>query len=211
VKVSDTVVQVDSMGGPTLLLADDYVTLVDTGMPDEEDFILEAIEAAGRQPGDVRQILITHSDVDHIGGLPRLVAETGAKVYAQAIEADVVEGRRPSRGGQMFEPTTVDEIVEDGEVLPFNGGIHVLATHGHTIGHVSYYLPADGVLIAGDCVGNAEGLASSRPQSTYDPDAARATVHRLADLAPATVCFGHGPPIVGDAAAQLRGLAGRVG
>jgi glyoxylase-like metal-dependent hydrolase (beta-lactamase superfamily II) len=211
VRVSDTVVQVDAMGGPTLLLADGYVTLVDTGMPDEEDFVLEALAAAGRRPQDVRQILITHSDVDHIGGLPRLVAETGATVYAQEIEADVVEGRRPSRGGQMFQPTTVDEIVEDGQVLSFNGGIQVLSTFGHTIGHVSYFLPEEGVLVAGDCIGNADGLAGSRPQSTYDPDAARATVHKLAALAPRTVCFGHGPPIVGDAAAQLQELAGRVG
>jgi glyoxylase-like metal-dependent hydrolase (beta-lactamase superfamily II) len=209
-RVSDSVVQVESMGGPTLLLGEGYVTLVDAGMPGEEDAILAALADAGRKSEEIRQILITHSDVDHIGGLPKMVAATGARVYAQAIEADVIEGRRPSRGGQMFEPTPVDEIVEDGDLLPFHGGVHVISTFGHTIGHVSYYLPAEGVLIAGDCVGNAEGLAGSRPQSTYDTGQAHETLRKLAALAPATVCFGHGPPLVGDAAEQLRTLADRL-
>lgn len=207
-RVTDSVHQLDELvGGPSLLVGDE-LALVDAGLPGSEDAIFALIESLGRDRGEVRHIFVTHSDPDHIGSLAALVAATGAQVYAQADEAEVVEGKRPNRGGDTVErAVSVDRIVAGGDVLPVHGGIRVVESFGHTTGHVSYLLDAGNVLFAGDALNNLEGLAGSMPQYTFDPDRAREAVKILAALEPDAICFGHGPPIAGGAAAKLQALA----
>jgi glyoxylase-like metal-dependent hydrolase (beta-lactamase superfamily II) len=208
-KITDTIYQVeDTGGGVFLLVGDEYITMVDTGVPNSEGKIFAQLEALGRKASDVKHILITHTDGDHIGSLPALVQATGAQVYAQRDEADVVEGRRATRAGAMItRPVNVDRIVHDGEVLPLHGGIRVVETRGHTLGHTSYLLLSDNLLFVGDCMVNTEGLGGSRPQYTYNTEQAKETVRKLADLAPDSLTFGHGTPIVGSAAEQIKKLA----
>jgi glyoxylase-like metal-dependent hydrolase (beta-lactamase superfamily II) len=193
------------VGGPTILLGD-TVTIVDTGVPGSEDAILTAIEDAGRSPDDVADIVITHADGDHVGSLAALVERTGATVWAGTYEADVIEGQAPSRAGNVKESGSVDRRFAPGETLPLHGGIETVATHGHTEGHISLYVPAEGVLIAGDALNNRDGLSGSSPEHTADPAQARAAVSTLAALRPDSIVFGHGPSIVGGAAQQLEEL-----
>lgn len=208
-KITTTVYQVDDVtGNPGLIVGDTHLTLVDAGLPGDEGKILALIQALGRTPADVKHILITHSDRDHIGALPEIVAATGARVYAQRDEAEVIEGKRKSRGGQMARlPVKVEQIVKEGDVLPLHGGIRVIETFGHTMGHVCYYLLAEKLLFTGDCLQNINGLGGSLPQYTADAALANATVRKLAALGPQVLAFGHGPAIVDDAAARLRALA----
>ena len=196
----------DLVGGPSLVLDDD-VTIVDTGLAEEAGEILEALEALGRRRDEVARILVTHADRDHVGGLAELVAATGARVHAPAYEADVIEGKTASRAGETKEWGRVDERVEPGTTLPFHGGIDVVDTHGHTHGHVVYFLRDDGVLFAGDCVNNVEGLVRSPSRITADEAGADEAVRTIAALGPANVCFGHGPSLVGDGAERLAELA----
>ena len=196
----------DVVGGPTLLLGDAEVVLVDTGVPGADAEILAALAELGREPHELRHVLITHADGDHVGGLAALVEATGARVYTSEHEADVIEGRALARNGETREWGRVDQRVRPGETLPVHGGIEVIGTAGHTLGHVAYFLPADGVLVAGDCVNNSDGLVASPPRLTADADQARNAVHTIAELAPQTLCMGHGPSIVGDAAERLAEL-----
>jgi len=158
-KITNTVYQVDDVvGAPSVIVGDGYLTLVDAGVPNSEAQIFALIEALGRKPVDVKHILLTHSDGDHIGALPALVAATGAKVYAQRDEAEVVQGKRQSRGGKMVAtPVKVDQVVKEGDVLPLHGGIRVVESFGHTLGHVCYYLLAEKLLFTGDCLTNTNG------------------------------------------------------
>jgi glyoxylase-like metal-dependent hydrolase (beta-lactamase superfamily II) len=198
------------VGGPTLILGDNSVTLVDTGVPGADVEIVEALESLGRSSDDVKRILITHADGDHVGGLAALADATGARVYASEHEAKVIEGQAPSRRGETHVWGRVDECVTPGDALPFHGGIDVIDTAGHTLGHVAYFLRSDGVLFSGDCVNNRGGLSGSPPELTADEEQARAAVQTIAALRPRSVCFGHGPSLIGDAAAQLDELATRV-
>jgi glyoxylase-like metal-dependent hydrolase (beta-lactamase superfamily II) len=81
------------------------------------------------------------------------------------------------------------------------GGFTVLETPGHTPGHVSYWRERDRVLIAGDVLTNVNmstgvsGLHEPLAFGTPDPARNRACARRLAELQPALVCFGHGPPL----------------
>jgi glyoxylase-like metal-dependent hydrolase (beta-lactamase superfamily II) len=198
------------VGGPTLLVGPDRITLIDAGLPGSEEAIFSAIDSLGRRPGDIKVVLITHADGDHIGALHAIVEASGAKVYAPGEEADIVEGNAPTRGGDVMPGAPVERRLRDGETLPLHGGIQVVATHGHSPGHVSYYLPREGLLVAGDCIVNVEGLAGSLPQYTSDTEQARQAVRRIAELRPGTICFGHGPSIVGNAAEQLEALAASI-
>jgi glyoxylase-like metal-dependent hydrolase (beta-lactamase superfamily II) len=208
-RVNDDIHQLDDLvGGPAILLDEDEVVLVDAGLPGSEDAVFALVESLGRDRGQLRHVLITHADGDHIGSLPAVVEASGARVYAQAAEAEVVEGVRPGRGGKVVErPVQVDQIVAGGDVLPLLGGIRVVETFGHTDGHVSYLVETGSVLMAGDALNNVDGLDGSMAQYTEDTERARQAVEKLARLEPDTICFGHGPPIVGGAAAQLEQLA----
>ena len=208
-KITNTVFQVDDvMGGPSIILGDNYVSLIDTGVPNNEEKIFSLIESLGRKPSDLKHILITHSDGDHIGSLHALVQATGARVYAQADEAEVIQGKRKSRGGQMVsEPVQVSQVVKDGDVLPIHGGIKVIETFGHTTGHIVYLLLNENLLLAGDCLNNMNGLEGSMPQYTANMQQAKDTVKKLATLTPESIVFGHGPPILSNAAQKLKALA----
>ena len=161
-KIGDGVYHLpDIVGGPTILLGE-TVVLVDTGVPGSDDPIVAAVEEIGRDAADVTDIVITHADGDHIGSLAALVARTGATVWAGGHEADVIEGKAPSRGGDTNRTAAVDRRFVPGETLPLQGGIETVDTHGHTAGHVSLFLPRERILIAGDAINNGEGLGGSR-------------------------------------------------
>lgn len=195
------------VGGPTILVGE-TVTIVDTGVPGSADAILAAVEELGRSTSDVHDVVITHADGDHVGSLAELVERTGATVWAGTHEADVIEGKAAARGGDVKASGSVDRRFEPGETLPLHGGIETVATHGHTVGHVSLFLPRERVLIAGDALNNRDGtLTGSSPQHTADAGQARAAVQTLVALCPESIVFGHGPSIVGGAADRLDELA----
>ncbi|MGK5632414.1 MBL fold metallo-hydrolase, partial [Streptomyces sp. URMC 123] len=103
-------------------------------------------------------------------------------------------------------PTVVDQELHDGDVLGFGGGARVVAAPGHTPGSIGVHLPEAGVLFTGDCVAEHAGAVIL---GVFNIDRRRAleAFHTLAAVAPDTVCFGHGDPVVGGAAAALRQAA----
>src|SRR5262245_47332823 len=70
-------------------------TLVDTGLPGQFAAIDAALAEAGLHVPDLRRILITHQDIDHVGSLHALVEESGARVLAHAVEAPYLDGTLP--------------------------------------------------------------------------------------------------------------------
>ena len=201
-----------------MVVTDDGVLLVDTGLPGRASAVLEALGRARREVGDVTHILVTHQHMDHVGGLAELKRRSGARVVAHALDVPVITGaRRPALTrlqrlvGLLVkdpEPAPVDEVLTaDGPVsVP---GIRAFHTPGHTPGHVSYLLDrSGGVLFAGDAAGG--GKVRSTPRAmTDDPAAARASVARLAELDFDVAVFGHGSAVVGRAVDRFRALAAR--
>jgi len=202
-----------------LVVDPDGLTLIDTGIAGSEKRVLKYIAGLGRASSDVRRIIITHSDGDHVGGLAALKAATGARVYANAIEAEAIAAGRASReikprglAGVLFglvagliktAPATVDEFLTDGQVLPVLGGLRVVETSGHTPGHISLFAPSVRVLFTGDSiVAGDDKLLPSRESNTWDMDRALEAVRLQAALGAQIVCSGHGP-VVKDAAAKF--------
>jgi glyoxylase-like metal-dependent hydrolase (beta-lactamase superfamily II) len=81
-------------------LGDEDLVLVDAGTPGEAGRILDAVGELGRDPADVRHILVTHCHVDHAGGLAELKEATGAPAYMHPSDAEMV------RSGRALRPLT---------------------------------------------------------------------------------------------------------
>jgi len=204
-----------------VLVDEDGLTLIDAGLPGSQKKILAYLASLGKTEKDVKRIVLTHSDLDHVGGLAPLAAATGARTYASQIEADAIAAGKASREANppgfslrrmLFillapffkaKPFQVDEILAEGQTLPALGGLRVVETPGHTPGHISLFAPAGGVLFCGDSmVANENGLRSSRPGVTWDKAQAGESVRKQADLGARIVCSGHGPVVV-DAAGKF--------
>lgn len=206
--------------GRVYLIEDpDGLTLIDTSIPSAGLKILQQIRDMGRQPADIKRILITHAHPDHVGSLPQLKRATGAEVIASALERPVIEGQTPiprSSGRWQMPETTlsgtaVDHIVGANDILPeVMGGLHVLFTPGHAPGHLSFWQPVKGVLFCGDVLFNAPNLRLPPQILTVNPAENRRSVQKLADLEPKIVCFGHGRPLRHDAPYILRHFARKL-
>jgi hydroxyacylglutathione hydrolase len=99
-------------------------------------------------------ILLTHTHFDHVGAVAPVARATGAPVYCPKLEVPVLQDIMsfvPWPGFGPFESWDPEETVEGGERLTLAGlDIDVLFTPGHSPGHVTYAIPGEGLLFAGD-------------------------------------------------------------
>jgi glyoxylase-like metal-dependent hydrolase (beta-lactamase superfamily II) len=198
-----------------LIIDGDNLTLIDTGLPHNDKKILKYLASLGHKPGDLRRILITHSDGVHVGGLAALKAATGARTYASEIEAKAIAEGRSSREirvkarGLMrlrfaltrmlfkTKPVVIDEFLTDGQELPALGGLRAVATPGHTPGHLSFFAPGLGILFAGDSLNSGNGeLSGSKGTYTWDREKADASMRLQASLGAKIVCVAHGKVVM---------------
>jgi len=198
-------------------------TLVDTGLPGQQDAIATALAEAGVRVQDLKRIILTHQDIDHVGSLYDLVQASGARVLAHATEVPFIDGTQPPRFArpevlaqrpelravaERFQPTPVDEALQDGTRLDLAGGVRVIFTPGHTPGHCCLYVERSKTLIAGDALTADEGrLQGPNVGATPDMPAASQSVRKLAELDVQSIVCYHGGVVQDDASGQLRRVA----
>ena len=123
--------------------------IVDPG--EEADRILAPVEELGLE---VEAILVTHCHFDHIGAVAPVARATGAPVYCPQIEVPVLADIMsfvPWPGFGPYESYDADHKVAGGEKLNLAGlEIDVIFTPGHSPGHVTYSIPAEGAVFSGD-------------------------------------------------------------
>ncbi|MGZ7119788.1 MAG: MBL fold metallo-hydrolase [Methanobacterium sp.] len=206
---------------PTLIWDDKTVILVDAGFPGLFNEIREKMNDADVPLEKLDIIIVTHQDKDHIGSIPDILnANDEIQVIAHHEEKPYIQGEKkldkmnPEQRKELsrrlksmprkereqmkavFEnppQAHVDETVEDGEELPYCGGIIVIHTPGHTLGHICLYLKQNKTLIAGDALNIVDGeLVGPNPQHTMDMDAAKKSLQKLTGFDIQNVICYHG-------------------
>lgn len=211
------------------LVKADPLTLIDTGpnTPVAREAITAALAGVGVTPGDIKRILVTHGHGDH-SGLAGWFREMGSQVYVHPKEAGKLTGRdilsdrevlfrqvgvpgalleslRPlARHTARYNGSLEDyQPIKGGEEIPFDGfTLSVLATSGHTGGHLVFYQRETGVMFAGDTILkdiSPNPLPEPEPESpggrTRSLAEFLATLDRL-ERVPAQVALpGHGDPL----------------
>lgn len=123
--------------------------VIDPG--DNIDEILAILEKHALR---VKEIVITHAHIDHIGGAAKLKTATGAPVRMNAQDQQLYDQLDVQASWLGIEPptrTAIDATARDGDVLTLGPAeFRVLHTPGHTQGSISLWIPQENKLIAGD-------------------------------------------------------------
>ena len=176
---------------------DGELTLIDAGLPNEAPKVLDYLRRTGRDPQQVKRIVLTHRHGDHAGAVGEVAASTGATVFAHPAEAAAL-------AAQPNAPQKVEHIT-DGAVLPVFEGLRAIETPGHTTGHLCFYLPDRKVLFTGDAMLNRDGVSGPVAQFTPDMPRAHESLRRkIGDLDVETLCVAHGDVIVSGAGPKVR-------
>lgn len=204
---------------PVLLQDGQELVLVDCAYPGFVGKLQEAALAASADLDKITKVIITHHDYDHMGSLAELKRTyPRLQVLASALDTPHISGQRKSlrleqaealydslpeeqKEGARYiqklfanvEPAAVDRQLSHGELLPWCGGIQVIATPGHMPGHISLYHAGSKTLIAGDALALEDGrLVLANPEYTLDMESALESVRRLMDYEIDTVICYHG-------------------
>jgi glyoxylase-like metal-dependent hydrolase (beta-lactamase superfamily II) len=194
-----------------LVREDDGFTLVDTTMPKTGAALIAAARQAG---GEIKRIALTHGHGDHVGSLDELKATLGSSAQALMPEIDarihagesVVEGKLTGSWPKL--KTVPDVRLQPGDRV---GSLEVVASPGHTPGHVAFLDTRDRSLIAGDVFTSYGTTAVSNhfywrfplaAMATYDKSADLDSARKLRALDPTLLVVGHGPA-VGDPGAAM--------
>lgn len=123
--------------------------VIDPG--DDISQILEIVEQHGLR---VKQIVVTHAHIDHIGGARKLQLATGAPVLLNENDLPLYEQMEVQAawlGMETPERAIIDTLARDSDRLRVGGtDLEVLHTPGHTPGSISLWIPAEKKLLAGD-------------------------------------------------------------
>ncbi|HXY74191.1 MAG TPA: MBL fold metallo-hydrolase [Dehalococcoidales bacterium] len=194
------------------------VLVIDTGMPGNEERILQQVKTLDKSPKDVRVIILTHADIDHSGSAAALKKITGAMIAIHEGDAPGLAGKKELKKVKgligvifrlmarfmKFQTVKADIILKDGdEITP----LKVIHTPGHTEGSICLYI-AGNTLFAGDALrtNNKSHLRLPRNLWTLNMQEAIKSVKKIADLDYDILLPGHGKPVVGKASAKVKKL-----
>lgn len=208
----------EPVGANAYLVDDGDLTLVDAGLPVPRRSLSSEIARVGHDTADLDRVLLTHYDVDHVGGLARLDVE--APVFLGAADHRLVrrswspqwthhKGAFHRLARRVYSLSGADlRTVEDGDRI---GGFRAIHTPGHNPGHTVYVHDGLETAMLGDLVWESDGTFVSPPWlDSYDTDRIADSIARVTAESFAHGCVGHGEPVSPDAAAALDRLAAEV-
>jgi glyoxylase-like metal-dependent hydrolase (beta-lactamase superfamily II) len=185
---------------------DDGFTLIDTSWPSTQAQAI--MQQASKLGLPIVRILLTHAHIDHVGSLdilhaalpdvPVAISERDARFLSGDKSLDPSEPQVPLRGGYPVCTTKPTRLLHEGDRI---GSLEVIATPGHTPGHLAFLDTRDRTLIAGDAFQTLGGVAVSGTFKPLFPLPALSTWHKelclesarkLLALQPSLLAVGHG-------------------
>jgi hydroxyacylglutathione hydrolase len=180
--------------------------LIDAGGKPDKRKIIKQLRGRG-----ITAHALTHAHPDHQGSSHAVCEEFGIPFWVHEDDVEVAENpeliltRQPPKPLNrlmyaMFAGPAhpVDRALKEGDEI---AGFQVLHTPGHAKGHISLWRESDRVLIAGDTLNTMHPFLMKRglrePLEVFTPDVPenRRSIKRQAELEPALLLVGHGPPL----------------
>jgi len=206
------------------------VTIVDAGLPGYWRALPAELEAMGRTIEDVRAVVLTHGDTDHVGFAERLRRERGVPVHVHELDAARARGevKKPGsgwgpvrirpllgflvysglRGGLRVPPLTEVVTFGDGATLDVPGAPRIVHLPGHTPGSVVIHMPGVDAVFLGDAMTTRSVLTGEvgprLAPFTLEKDQALASLAKLDGIDATWALPGHGEAWSGGLQEALR-------
>lgn len=204
---------------PTLLWDEKNIVLVDCGFIGSLPTLETELARYGLTVKQLTGLVLTHHDHDHMGAAAALKrVNPNLKIYSSHAEAPYISAQdKPLRliqaeemqktlpqdqqdFGRAFcdmlrrvEPVFVDDFLSDSDKMDWCGGCRIIATPGHTPGHISLFMEKDSIVITGDAIALEEGRPMiANPQFTLDLKQAESSMNKLLSLKANTYYCYHG-------------------
>src|SRR5918993_2439780 len=159
------------------------ITVIDAGLPGHWRDLKSELRTMNRPLDDIRGVVLTHGDSDHLGFAERLRRDHGVPVYVHSADAARARGGskpKVAMGPMRIGPTAgffayalrkggirthyLKEVVEvtDGQILPLPGAPVVIGMPGHSPGSIAVHVPLVGAVFVGDALTTRHVLTGRR-------------------------------------------------
>lgn len=202
-----------------LVVTPEGVTVIDAALSGHWRELLTELASIGLTVDDVKGVILTHGDSDHVGFAERLRRDHGVPVFIHAGDAERAKGGpKPAtakqsmklgpllgfaaytlrKGGARTEWLTEVVEVQGGETLDLPGSPQIISMPGHSEGSIAVYVPAADAVFVGDGLTTRHVLTGQEgPQPapfTDEPAQAVTSLQAIVDTKAKWVLPGHGAP-----------------
>jgi glyoxylase-like metal-dependent hydrolase (beta-lactamase superfamily II) len=208
------------------------VTVIDAGLSGHWRDLLRELKQMGRRPEEIRGIILTHGDTDHLGFAERLRTQYNVPIYMHEADAARAKGEEKtkgsfgafkllpivqffayalSKGGFRTRYVTDVHTVKDGDELALPGHPRIIGLPGHSAGSIAIFSPDADAVFVGDALTTRSVLTGAKGPApapfTEDPELALVSLRRLAEIPATFVLPGHGTPWHGGVTAALEKIS----
>jgi len=185
IKINDNIFQFENLrvGQMYLIIQDEDITLVDTGMIGDLSSIKKQLSDMDISFEQINNIIITHHHMDHTFNLKKISKLSDAKIYIHEGDYDKIKNK-------VKELKII--MINDGDTLSILNNMEVIHVKGHTDGNIALYARDYKLLIAGDCIFNNNGFAYPPKKYNTNTEVFMKNVRRLLDYDIKVICPGHG-------------------
>jgi glyoxylase-like metal-dependent hydrolase (beta-lactamase superfamily II) len=207
------------------------LTIIDAGLAGHWRDLIRELEIMGRQVGDIRGVILTHGDSDHLGFAEKLRDEYGVPLFIHEADARRARGEEKSsgsfgkfritatarflayairKGGFRTRHLTDVHTLHDGDVLDLPGHPRIIGMPGHSPGSIAVFVSAVDAVFVGDALTTRNVLnGKTGPQPapfTDNPAQALDSLGRLGEIEATWVLPGHGAPWKGGIAGAISAI-----
>jgi glyoxylase-like metal-dependent hydrolase (beta-lactamase superfamily II) len=192
-----------------LISTEDKKVLIDTGTGMHSESLQRDLDRLGTSFKDITDIVLTHSHIDHIGGVMAVLKESDPTIHLHKTEAEIINSgdmtlTLSSHFGVKLPPITIDNLLEEGDIITFGDvNLEVLHTPGHSLGSICLFEKSKSLMFTGDTMfpGGSFGRVDF---PTGSPKQLVASLKRLSKINFEIALAGHLQPIRHDASRSAR-------